>query len=1058
MSSIIRLTTLSVWLFVPVAGQTPYVLHTVAGGDFPAGSVATQVSLGNVTGIAVDSSGNLAILSGSAVYRVTADGKISVLAETTADNMSFTGIGDGLFAGLGFGGGVTADYQGNLYTLYSYVVQKIDSTGRVSNYFALAPDSVQFQPFATAVDNSGNLYIADQFAENIYEVSPDGSYTTRYFGHNLNASETIAVDPAGNVYVADPVNAVVWKLDPSGNVTMFAGTGTPGTSGDGGPATSAMLQNPQSLATDTIGNVYIAEGTIRKVDPSGIITTVWTPSNSFFGLVAVDANGNLYAWSEADDIVYRMDPTRAISTAAGNGSAFDSGDGGPAASSQLGLPRGMLLDASGNLLIADFTGEVRKVNPQGIISTSVTQVPNPQSPYQDDTPQSPWSVAYDSSGNLVIADYEADRILSYTPSGAVSTIAGTEHMPGNSGDGGPATQAKLGNPIDAIFDASGNLLISDVANHAIRKVDKNGIIATIAGTGTAGFGGDGGPATKALLYRPYQITLDVAGNLYIADSTNQRIRKIDTNGIITTVAGNGQAGSTGDGGQAVAASLQFPHGVAVDGNGNLFIAQYGSVRQVDSTGVITTIAGGGTLNPTDGIPATDASLGGALQSLLAGPSGQVYLSDGSRVYRLTPGTALAPPPVAIIDSYPQNLSFTISGDQCPTGTYTSPVDVTFTGSNTCTIAFNPMPAGPRGGRYVFTGWSDDPGAANTRAVTAPAGAATGYFANFQLQFPLTLSIQPAALAGLATITAVPTSPDGYYGATAEVQITANAPPGYVFTGFSGALTGKQNGQTLILNAAETVVANFSISPANAGIFRQGFLWVLDVDGNQKMNIPPDSVFAFGGIPGDIPITGDWNGDGRTKIGIYRSSNGLWILDTNGNGVIDAGDAVFNLHIGTSPGDIPVVGDWNGDGRSKVGYFRQGFLWILDTNGNHTFDQSDQVYAFGGIAGDVPVVGDWTGTGTSKIGIFRQGFLWILDANGNGSIDASDYIFPYGGIPGDVPVVGDWTGAGITQVGIFRQGFLWALDANGNHQIDGPNVDYIFGYGGIPGDKPVVGKW
>ncbi len=248
--------------------------------------------------------------------------------------------------------------------------------------------------------------------------------------------------------------------------------------------------------------------------------------------------------------------------------------------------------------------------------------------------------------------------------------------------------------------------------------------------------------------------------------------------------------------------------------------------------------------------------------------------------------------------------------------------------------------------------------------------------------------------------------------------------------------------------------------SKAGIFRQGFLWVLDADGNERENHPGDYVYAFGGIPGDIPITGDWNGDGHTKIGIYRSSNGLWILDTNGNGVIDAGDAVFNLHIGTSPGDIPVVGDWNGDGRSKVGYFRQGFLWILDTNGNHTFDQSDQVYAFGGIAGDVPVVGDWTGTGTSKIGIFRQGFLWVLDANGNGNIDGPgpDFIFAYGGIPGDVPVVGDWAGTGITQVGIFRQGFLWALDANGNHVIDGPNLDFIFAYGGIIGDVPVVGKW
>ncbi len=249
--------------------------------------------------------------------------------------------------------------------------------------------------------------------------------------------------------------------------------------------------------------------------------------------------------------------------------------------------------------------------------------------------------------------------------------------------------------------------------------------------------------------------------------------------------------------------------------------------------------------------------------------------------------------------------------------------------------------------------------------------------------------------------------------------------------------------------------------SNAGIFRQGFLWVLNADGSQQMNVPPDIQCAFGGIPGDIPISGDWTGDGYTKIGIYRPSNGLFILDSNGNGVMDAGDAVFNLQIGEAAGDVPVVGDWNGDGRSKVGYFRQGFLWILDTNGNHVFEQGiDQVFSFGGVTGDVPVVGDWTGTGISKIGVFRQGFLWALDANGNGTLDGTgpgqDLVFPYGGIAGDVPVVGDWAGTGVSQVGIFRQGFLWALDANGDRQID--SGDYVFGYGGLPGDRPVVGRW
>jgi len=253
--------------------------------------------------------------------------------------------------------------------------------------------------------------------------------------------------------------------------------------------------------------------------------------------------------------------------------------------------------------------------------------------------------------------------------------------------------------------------------------------------------------------------------------------------------------------------------------------------------------------------------------------------------------------------------------------------------------------------------------------------------------------------------------------------------------------------------------------SHVGVFRFGYFWLLDVDGNQQFNSPPDLAFPFGGVPGDIPIVGDWNGNGHTKVGIYRPGNGLFILDSNGNGVFDSGDAVYDLGVGTQPGDIPMVGDWNGDGRSKVGLFRQGFFWILDYNGNGVFEQGiDTTYAFGGVSGDVPVVGDWTGAGTSNVGIVRYGYFWILDANGNGTFDGTgpgqDYAFAYGGIPGDVPVVGDWNGSGTSKVGVFRFGYFWVLDANGNHQFDGtgPGQDLAFPFGGIPGDKPVVGKW
>jgi hypothetical protein len=258
----------------------------------------------------------------------------------------------------------------------------------------------------------------------------------------------------------------------------------------------------------------------------------------------------------------------------------------------------------------------------------------------------------------------------------------------------------------------------------------------------------------------------------------------------------------------------------------------------------------------------------------------------------------------------------------------------------------------------------------------------------------------------------------------------------------------------------------SVLPSQAGIFRGGYFWLEDVDGNRQFNSPPDRAFAFGGVAGDIPITGDWNGSGTTKVGVYRPSNGLFVLDYDGDGQFTGADRAYNLGVGIDPTDVPVVGDWNGDGKTKVGLFRQGYFWILDTNGNGVFQQGvDQTFAFGGVAGDVPVVGDWNGSGTSKIGLLRQGFFWILDANGNGSLDnvngvGGDQAFAFGGIAGDVPVVGDWNGDGKSKVGMFRSGFFWVLDANGNHTFDGTGVgqDLAFPFGGLGGDKPVVGKW
>lgn len=255
------------------------------------------------------------------------------------------------------------------------------------------------------------------------------------------------------------------------------------------------------------------------------------------------------------------------------------------------------------------------------------------------------------------------------------------------------------------------------------------------------------------------------------------------------------------------------------------------------------------------------------------------------------------------------------------------------------------------------------------------------------------------------------------------------------------------------------------NPSKAGVFRNGFFWLLDVDGNGEFRQGPDMSFAFGGIAGDIPITGDWNGSGRTKVGVYRSSNGLFVLDYNGDGIFtETADKAFSLGVGIQPADIPVTGDWNGDGRTKVGLFRQGHLWLLDYNGDGTFENGvDRIYEFGGVPGDKPVVGDWTGSGTDKIGLVRRGDFWVLDANGNGKFDGigdgRDFCFPFPSMLGDLPIVGDWNGDGRSKPGLFRFG-VWVLDHNGNYRYDGvgKGQDVTFSFGGAAGDRPVVGKW
>jgi sugar lactone lactonase YvrE len=312
-------------------------------------------------------------------------------------------------------------------------------------------------------------------------------------------------------------------------------------------------------------------------------------------------------------------PDSIITTVAGNGGFGFSGDGGAAINATMQFPSGVAVDGAGNLFIADRdNNRIRQVGTNGLITTVAGYAgwnrPN--------------AVTVDGAGNLFIADKNNHRICKVGTNGSITTVAGSGN-PDFSGDGAAAVYAALNTPRDVFVDGAGNLFIADCNNSRIRKVGTNGLITTVAGIGNGTFySGDGGAATNAGVPYPNAVTMDGAGNLFIADSSH-RIRKVGTNGIITTVAGNGNSAYTGDGGAATSAGLNAPVGVTVDGAGNLFIADYGNnrIRKVGTNGIITTVAGNGTAAYAgDGGAATNAALYYPAKMAVNG-AGSLFIAD-----------------------------------------------------------------------------------------------------------------------------------------------------------------------------------------------------------------------------------------------------------------------------------------------------------------------------------------------------------------------------------------------------------------------------------------------
>jgi streptogramin lyase len=581
--------------------------------------------------------------------------------------------------------GVAVDSAGNVYVAdgSNHTIRKVTALGVVTTYAGTAGSTgivsvapARFsEPFGVATDSAGNVYVADTNNNAIRKITPTGTVTTLAGGNGMGTTDgpgtsakfsephDVALDSSGNIYVTDYMNHSVRKITPAGVVSTLAGSA--GNSGfTNGSGTAATFKSLQGITVDSAGNIYVSDAgnhAIRKITPSGTVTTVAGGTAESFGEprgIAVDAAGNLYVADS--NAIKKVTAAGAISIYAGSPSTKGTSDG-TTTTARFSAPWGVAVDSANNVYVGDtLNNSVRKITPGGTVTTLAGLAGRSSSVDGKGTAarfEDPYAVATDGT-YVYVADATDHSIRKIAADGTVTTLAGKAGTFGSTD--GSGTAALFNGPQGITADTAGNVYVADTGNSTVRKITAAGVVTTLAGSAGQG-GSTDGTGAAARFSSPYGIAVDSAGTVYVVDSNDNTLRKITPAGVVTTLAGSpGAIGLTDGTGNA--ARFSVPFDVAVDGAGNIYVCDHGNsaIRKITPAGVVTTLAGSGSQGNTDG--KGSAATFKFPAGIAADSSGNVYVADTDNqiIRRITPSgdvTTIAGSTVGSVDGVGTAASF-----------------------------------------------------------------------------------------------------------------------------------------------------------------------------------------------------------------------------------------------------------------------------------------------------------------------------------------------------------------------------------------------------------------